>query len=177
MLGKCFTADVAKVVFVCIIMITDITTFRAYAIVPSVSVIYCYGYRGSIARLVGDNDCLCTICRIQCKLIFLIECNLSPVYSYFINSVIIRHSHSLCRAVGLAVFDARNDRLRCVAPICRISSVTCASLWNGNGLIITAQTGSAPTGKDVAGLFRFFQRNRITFHSIGCRVICRRAAV
>ena len=73
------------------------------------AVIYCYGDRGLIARLVGDNDCLCTLCRIQCKLIACIECNLCAVYFHTFN-IFFRNGNRLCFAIRLAVFQSFDNR-------------------------------------------------------------------
>lgn len=67
----------------------------------------CYGYCSFILCFVGNNDCLCTLCRIQRKLIVCIECNLCAVYFHTFN-IFFRNGNRLCFTVGLAVFNAGN---------------------------------------------------------------------
>ena len=73
------------------------------------SVIDCHGHRGFIACLVGGNDGLCALCRIQCKLIVCIECNRCAVHFYTFN-IFFCNGNRLCFTVGLAVFQSFDNR-------------------------------------------------------------------
>ena len=77
------------------------------------AVINCYGNSGFVARLVSDNDCLCSISRIQCKLIIAVKSNLFAVHCHGVD-IFLRDRNGLCRTIGLAVFNTGDNGNSCV---------------------------------------------------------------
>ena len=75
-----------------------------------VCVIHRHNHFGrGIVCLVGNNNCLCTLRRTQCKLIVFIKCNFCAVYCHAVNICFV-NGYRLFFTVSLAVFNTGNDR-------------------------------------------------------------------
>ena len=89
-----------------------------------------YGSGGFVTRLVGDNDCLCSLSRIQCKLIITVKNNLLAVHCYSVN-IFLRDSNGLCRTIGLAVFNTGDNGNGCVKHHTICIDIYCVSACIG----------------------------------------------
>ena len=88
-----FAADVALMVlrvFICVSVVDGYNHFGRY-----------------ISCLVGNNDFLCALCRLQCKLIAFIQSSRSAVYGDAFK-IVFCNGKCLFFAIGLSVFNSEN---------------------------------------------------------------------
>ena len=72
-----------------------------------------YGHLGCVAGFVGDNDSLPAVCRSKGKAAAFIKRDRRSVYGNGIH-ILLGNCNRLCRAIGLAVLNAADDRLNIV---------------------------------------------------------------
>ena len=77
------------------------------------TVVDCYGHLCIIARFVGNNYLLLTVCRWENKTSVCIKRNRRAVYGNGINILLI-NSNGLCLTIGLAVLNTADYRLNII---------------------------------------------------------------